>query len=421
MSNYLAIATVTEALSQLLGDIKNDISGAVVVAQPPDVVIQGVHGNILNVFLYQVTQNLAHRNPVGPERSSADGRLVKKPKLGLDLHYMITALGNDDLQAQMILGSAMRILHETPFLSRDLIAQTIQSKKILEDSTLADQIELVKITHQNLSLEEIAKLWSSFFQTNYRISTTYQANVVLLEGKKEARPTLPVLSSQLKVVQFKQPIIHRVEPQILEYNAAGDTTLTIIGVNLQAEDVTIQIEGKSIIVPTSVSDNKITLTIPSGVTPGIKAVQVIQSLKMGLEEKQAAHKIFKSNVAVFVLAPKITKINGVNINSPNPTSVSKNEKLTLTFVPSMVQSQKASFMIGDYEIQLPKQVSQVPFNTLSASYADNPALAKAINDNPGKTHLLRIKVDEAESLLTVDADKTSATFGQFVCPAITVT
>jgi hypothetical protein len=419
MSNFLAIATVTEALSQLLAAIKNDVSGAVVVAQPPDVAIQGVHGNILNVFLYQVTQNPGYRNQDLPARGS-DGRLMRRPQLGLDLHYMVTALGNDDLQAQMILGSAMRILHENPILTRGLIAQTIQSKRLLEDSDLNEQIELVKITHQNLSLEEITKLWSSFFQTNYRISTTYKATVVLIESKKETRPTLPVLTPQLRVTLFKQPIIQKLEPQILEFNPNGDTTLVVTGLNLQAEDVSIQIGDERTVIPASVSDMQITLTIPNDVTPGVKRIQIVQSLKMGLEGKETSHKIFKSNVAAFVLAPKITQINGSNITTPNAVQVSKDDKLTLTFAPSMAPSQKVSFLVGEYEIVLPRQDSKVPISTLSASLSDNPALAKSIADFPNKTYLLRIRVDEAESLLAVDTDQASATYGQFVWPAITV-
>jgi hypothetical protein len=422
MSNYLAIATVTEALSLLLASIKNDVSGAVVVAQPPDAVIQGIHGNILNVFLYQVTQNLGYRNQDLPARSSEDGRLTKRPLLGLDLHYIITALGNDDLQAQMVLASAMRILHENPVLTRDLIAQTISSKKILEGSNLADQIELVKVAHQNLSLEEITKLWSSFFQTNYRISTTYQATVVLLESKKETKPTFPVLEPKFKVIQFKQPIIQKVTPQILEFNPGGETTLTIEGLNFQADDVTVQIGDEKTVTPTSLSDAKITLAIPADTTSGVKTIQIIHSLKLGLDGKQVRNKIFKSNIAAFVLAPKITKVNDEDLVSSTPTKVSKDQQLTLKFLPAAAPSQKVSLIVGEYEIVLPKTTSKTPTGTLSVALSSNTLLAKSIADPKApKTYLLRIRVDDAESQLGIDADKASATFGQFVWPAITVT
>jgi hypothetical protein len=422
MSNYFAIATVTEALHQLLlKKSPGDTTSVDVSVEPPDLAIKYDHPNpTLNIFLYQVTLNMGYRNSDLPARN-IEGVLVKRPLLGLDLHYMITALGPNDLQAQMALAIAMRILHETPVLTRDFISQTIQNTEILKDSDLADQIERVKITHQNLSLEEMTKLWSSFFQTNYRISTTYQATVVLLESKKQTKPTLPVLTPQLKMIAFNQPLIQQVQPQILEYNPNANTILTLTGLNFQADDVTVQIGDQKTVTPSSNSDTKITITIPNDITPGVKAVQIIQSLKLGVGSNLTSHKIFKSNVVAFVLAPIITKINGNIINGPNPIAVSKSADLVLTFAPSVAQSQKVSFLVGDYELLLPQRNSQIPVNELSALLSSNPLLLQSITDDPTKTYLLRIRVDGAESLLTVDKDQTSTTYSQFIFPAITVT
>ena len=99
------------------------------------------------------------------------------------------------LNAHQILASAMTILNDYPILKRKTIRDAIgaQTNQIFKKSDLADQVELVKLNFQHISLEEITKLWSSFFhQTNYRISVAYQATVILLDSKQQQpKPTLP--------------------------------------------------------------------------------------------------------------------------------------------------------------------------------------------------------------------------------------
>ena len=418
MSNYLAIATVTEALIQLLHPVEKDLLGTSIGAEPPDMAITKNNTNILNIFLYQVTENQGYKNLDLPARN-AEGILVKRPLLGLDLHYIITALGTDDLNAQILLAHAMRILHETPYLTREFINQVVQSVSTLGESDLASQVEAIKITHQNMSLEEISKLWSSFFQTNYRLSTTYQVTVVLLESKMETKPTLPVLTPQVTTVQLKQPIIQQVQPQILEFNPSGPTVLTLIGLNFQADNVTVKIDDTPPFNPTTNSDSVITIAIANDLTPGVKTVQIIQSQNLPIGSNQVSHILFKSNIAAFVLAPKITLINGTTFSGV-PIPVLSSQDLTLTFAPSVASTQSVSFFIDDYEILLPPLASTIPIKSLSTPFSANASLLKWINSNPGKTYYVRIRVDGAESLF-FDIDKTSATYGEVIAPAITVT
>ena len=129
MSNALAIAGVTAVLKDLLnnGLIDHNVTGAVggnvtVTALPPDrVVAPGAQeGNQLNLFLHQVTPNAGWRNAGLPSRDERGERLTNPP-LALDLHYLLTAYGAEDLHAEILLGYAMQLLHETPILSRQAI------------------------------------------------------------------------------------------------------------------------------------------------------------------------------------------------------------------------------------------------------------------------------------------------------------
>src|SRR5688500_2501290 len=113
MSNALALAAVTAVLMDLLQNtlIDNDLSAGLgevkVTAMPPDRVIAGQNGNVtnqLNLFLYRVSPNQGWRNVGLPSRSSHSGERLSNPPLALDLHYLLTAYGRSDLDAEILLG-----------------------------------------------------------------------------------------------------------------------------------------------------------------------------------------------------------------------------------------------------------------------------------------------------------------------------
>src|SRR5262245_21037039 len=214
MSNALAIAGVTAVLRDLLdsGMIDHAVTdvmgaGVAVTAIAPDrIPLEGADAKAqLNVFLHQATPNAAWRNASLPSRDR-DGNRTSNPPLALDLHYLITAYGTADLQAEVLLGYAMQLLHETPVLSRDKIRVALNPPsapvdggalpsvyQALRASDLADQYEQIKITPWTLNNEEMSKLWSAF-QAHYRPTAAYQVSVVLIEASRPARSPLPVLS-----------------------------------------------------------------------------------------------------------------------------------------------------------------------------------------------------------------------------------
>jgi hypothetical protein len=212
MSNVLAVAAVTRLLKDLLNDtlINNDISGnvgqdVVVSAVPPDraLALTGEEApSRLNLFLHRITTNPALAAADLPTRD-ARGGLVARPRLALDLHYLLSAYTLDEFHAEILLGYAMLLFHETPILGRAQVRAALAggpNGAILppafagtDPARLADQIELIKITPQPLSLDDMSKLWTAL-QSNYRTSVAYQVSVVLIERERPARAALPVLS-----------------------------------------------------------------------------------------------------------------------------------------------------------------------------------------------------------------------------------
>jgi Pvc16 N-terminal domain len=195
MSNFLAIATVTATLSQLLqSSVGVDVPGAQVTFLQPNGAEGGTPEPKVNLYAYQVTPNAALRNADLPTRRS-DGTLVQRPQVALDVHYLLSFYGDEEqLQPQCLLGSVIRTLHTRPVLTRSMIQDTLKNPKFnfLAASNLADEIELVRFTPMNLNLEELSKLWSVFFQVRYALSIAYQASVVLIESEQSPQKALPV-------------------------------------------------------------------------------------------------------------------------------------------------------------------------------------------------------------------------------------
>ena len=213
MSSPLAIAGVTAVIRDLLdsGMIDHQVTdslgqGVTVSALAPDLITLGAEAAPrLNLFLHQVTPNAAWRNVGYPSRD-ARGDRVGNPLLALDLHYLLTAYGSADLQAEILLGYACLLLHETPVLTRNAIRTALNPPtppvtggllpsiyKALSAADLAEQFEQIKITPSVMNTEELSKLWTAV-QSSYRPTAAYMASVVLIEMPRPARSPLPVLS-----------------------------------------------------------------------------------------------------------------------------------------------------------------------------------------------------------------------------------
>jgi Pvc16 N-terminal domain len=213
VSNALAIAAVTAVIKDLLdnGLIDHKITdamglGVTVSAIAPDAIQLGNDTQPrLNLFMHQATPNAAWRN-VGQPSRDANGVRLTNPPLALDLHYLLTAYGRADLEAELLLGYAMQLLHETPVLPRQAIRTSLVPPtaplngsllpsvyQALRASTLADQIEQIKITPEQMNTEELSKLWTAL-QAHYRPTVPFLVTVVLIETAKLARSPLPVLT-----------------------------------------------------------------------------------------------------------------------------------------------------------------------------------------------------------------------------------
>ncbi len=329
MSNFLAVATVTAALGNLLRQaIQTEepgaVSGARVTTVRPEDFDDGAPQAGVNIYLYQTTPNAALRNSDLPTRDSS-GQLVQRAQAALDLHYLLTFYGNDNaLEPQRLLGSVVRTLHSQPVLSREAIRKLIAAinpgdpNDYLRHSNLADQVEAVKFSPIVLNLEELSKLWSVFFQTAYRLSIAYQSSVVLIESEETPRAALPVADRNVHGSPLLRPLIEKVLSQKTADAAALENQpivvndiLVLTGKRLRGEHTLVRFDAAEISADKllELNDTQIKFRLETAIIPeeflrvGKHGVQVVHQIRF--TENGELHNVFESNPVFMTLRPSV--------------------------------------------------------------------------------------------------------------------
>lgn len=412
MSNDLAVATVTAALKQMLeGPLRQTVASADVKLVRPD---HNVPTKGVNIFLYQVSPNAALRNADLPTRGPR-GELVNRPVAAIDLHYLLTFYGDEPtLEPQRLLGATLRLLHAQPFITRQLIRDTLASadfKTVLGKSNLADAIDLVKLTPLSLSLEDLSKLWSVFFQTPYALSISYLASLVMIEGDAAPQAALPVLERRFYALPYRQPTIEAVEPQMIE--PALGAQIVLRGRNLLAPDTLARFATGDAPPDAGSTDDRLTATLPNDLRAGVNTVSVVQRVMMGA----TPHEGFESNAAAFILRPKL---NPANILFKNDGAPPDRRVVVSSVAPTVGLRQEVALLLSETNAAPGASPRGFVLKARPRAAEADPLVFGAASV-PAADYLVRLRVDGAESLLSVDTNPANATFNQFIAPALTIT
>jgi hypothetical protein len=415
VSGPLAIAGVTAVLKDLLNDglLNHDLSSIgsfSVTALPPDRITTGqTEANQLNVFLYQLTPNLGWRNEGLPSRDGQGARLTNPP-LALDLHYLLTAYGAQDMNAEVLLGYAMQLLHETPLLTRAQLRSVLGSPSPVDGSIvpspfgtlsaadLADQIELIKISPAFLTTEELSKMWTAM-QARYRPTMAYTVSVVLIQANLGARAAPPVLKrgpgdSGPVALGTPFPTLSSVRPvssDLLPAMRLGDDVL-LSGTSLSAQDamtVTFINEKARLtqsLTPTSAVSGRLMVHIPS-VAQDANAMNqwAVGLYTASLSGAQPNVPAWSSNGVPVALAPLITL-------SPL-TAAAGDINLTMTCTPRLRSEQEAhTRLIFGADLIAPTQV------TTPADVTQPTTLTFTLQGVVAGEYLVRLRVADIDSL-----------------------
>src|SRR6266536_657044 len=431
MSNFLAVATVTATVQQILSEaVAAGVPGAVpnakVTAGMPVTSKNGAEAKKgINIYLYQVTPNAAWRGADLPTRGP-DGGLVQRPQVAVDLHYLLTFYGEDkELEPERLLGIAVRTMHEQPVLTRDAIQNAIDVAAqadpgtFLSSSDLARQIDLVKLSPLPLNLEELSKLWSVFFQVPYQLSVAYRATVVLISSDLVPRTPLPVRARGVYTLPFRQPLVRSVEAaEGEEAPIVWNGTVRVRGEALRGPATSVRFDGAAEVKAGTLRDRELTVDLaPLDLEAGVHSLQVVQSVLMG--DPPAPHRGVESNVAPFVLRPSVTPPV-----TTAPGAEAGTVDVTVAVEPPIGKRQRVLLLLNELDAPTDRPPLAYTFEAPSRDVEGAPetvdSLAVTTSHVHAGTSLVRVSVAGASSPLTLDDDPASPTFAQPV-PQVTFT
>ncbi len=415
MSNYLAIATVTAALQQMLQvEVGRDVPGVQVTTTRPDNSSSSVSGPCINIYLYQATPNPAWRNADLRTRRPK-GDLIKHGQAGLDLHYLFTFYGNEQaLEPQQLLGSTIRTLVDQPVLTQDMIEECIEHANLptLEGSTLADQVQLVRFIPSTVTTEDLSRIWSVFFQVPYSLSFPYQATAVLIQGEKAGRLALPVRQRPI-YVSLARPVLKQLDhhPPAAAKHWINTITLgsrvTLHGFDLTGRDGISQIQiGKARISPQKIEADVAEIAFPElsvaerdRLRAGGPGIQVVRLGQAAANETVAI--TVESNVLPFVLCPQIqTDGSGVTVGDlAIDEQTGQYEGVVTVTVDMVVDVKQRTYLLLNGTAQ--HNPRTYIFRSLRRRSLTQE-MSFPIRDVQAGEYLVRVQIDGAESPLHLD-------------------
>jgi hypothetical protein len=399
LGNYTAIAGVSSSLKALLRDRMTETADITIA--PPDVKVDFVTGKRLNFYLYHMNENPYLRNQEIPGEGYPGA--YGNPPLSVDLRYIFTAFGSSDtgvdadIEAQRILGDAMRVLHDISIITDDLVEEKQPDPKPpILDASLLGEFEQIKITFQPAALEEISKIWTALPNVNFRRSVLYEVSVVQVQSRKPRSIALPVKTNRVYALPIRTPLIQQIfrQPPVFDGQRLAAVqegeTLRLLGSNLRAPMTSVIMDGATGTI-TFGSASQIDVVIPTGVLKiGLHSLQVEQDVMLRVVDTlpPVQRGAFRSNVVGFQLIPAMG-----SISPPNATA---GDTITVTITPAVQATQEKVLLLGDHAITaLHVPFDSPPSNSIQFTLpkAPDPEIA------PG-TYLARIRIDGAESRLT---------------------
>ncbi len=401
MSNSLAIAAVTSSVRYLLDRALQrphlgPVGGAKVTTLRPDALAGADLSKDagVNVYCYLATPNHAWNLTDLPTRRS-DGTAFQRPVAALDLHYLITCFGDEAaLEPERLLGRAVGALSGTSMLARDVVNAAIDLYRtdtdtaFLDDSDLASEVELVKLSPMTLSLEEMSKLWG-VLDTPYQLSLTYLATVVLIAAEVTPTVAFPVRTRSLTVTPSGPVRLVQAGTEPPGQAVGNGTTLQLRGSRLLAGpglDTRVRIGPATLVAEPGGTAAELAVVLTDAVPAGVLSAHVTHHEALGPTGPRRT--VASSNSMPLVVRPAVA------VDAVTSTDV------TLAFSPPLQQRQRVTILLSRLSGGAEGEPGQVtvalpPVETAAAPVA---TLTFAHADVPDGTWLVRAQVDGIDSL-----------------------
>jgi len=253
MATERALQLVSLTLADLLRDRMQRQDVTFTFSRPISAQGNGGARARLNLYLYQLLENPAFRNEEPPNQAVPGQHGT--PPLALSLFYLITSYGAAteirppenappfpqdslvELDAQFILADAMRVLHDSPIISRNTPRLRAAVPPQILDPGLQEEFESLRIVPRQLSIDELTKVWTAF-KEDFQRSVGYEVTIVRVRRPRQVAANPPVLQRNI-------PVLPQVSPSITlalaSDTAAADTHIYFTGTGLADPSTRIQI------------------------------------------------------------------------------------------------------------------------------------------------------------------------------------
>jgi len=423
MSNYLAIATLTATLKNLLQiGLKDDLPGTVVTTQRPDTLNSAIKERKINIYLYQAvhSKNVGSFNP--NIRRPGNG-ITQKQAVALDLHYLFTFYGNDiELEAQQLMALTVRTLADNGQLSYQAITDAIDTHDFLKGSNLASQQQGIKFVPNPMTQEEISRLWSVLFQTPYCLSLAYQALSVIIEGEKSGKSSLPVRSVGISLNLSRMSIAQidiLGENSVFNKGIKIDSRLIVHGKNFQSsDDIKVKI-GKALLSPQKVEDTRIDLNLSrlsSSEIQTLRAGEQYLEVVKTFDTPSGTSQTISSNPLPLTICPQIVKKIQVKELDLDWQNLYSGEIVIETDL--IIDARQSRFLLLNEITNEPP--NDYVFAAESIEKKSNNKIVFKISGVKASRYLVRLQIDLAESPLEYDTTPGSPTENQYIFPQISI-
>jgi Pvc16 N-terminal domain len=437
MSNALAIAGVTAVLQHYLHNLyvsvgSNFSSPVHVSCLAPDQIQQQIVSgsttteNQVNLFLHLVTPNSAWRNVGYASLDPSGTKAIGNPPLALDLHYLLTAYGSGPWQAEALLGFALMMLHQAPVLTRADVDAALAARAgssypysgyplnaTIGLCGIGDQAELLKITPESMSREEMAWLWTAL-KADYRPTYPFQVSVALLQPEQASSFALPVLKTVFSAAATPPPTILSIQTKSGQPAGQQGESVTLTGEFLAGANQVLLTHAKLgrqlKLTPSGVTANSVTFQLPTS-PPNQYPAGIYDLVVQWLDTSGNAQQ--STNTVAFAVATWLPATQAA------PTAaVGSQMQLTLnSFAPQIWPGQAVTLALSN---------TAVPLVSLSAEAQplpdQNPASSLTFlfsNGLPTGTNLLaRLEVDGVSSI--VQANIPISGSPSFIGPWVTI-
>ena len=421
MSNHLAIATVTAVLQRTLqASVQRHVESVRISTVAPHRIGQGTPETGINLFLYHASRNNALKNPDAQAQRARNKRTPWR-QTALELHYILSFYGNEaELEPQRLMGSVVRTFNDRTTLSTQLIQDALNDSTFnyLEQSDLSQQVQELQIVPEDLSLEDLSKVWSVFFQTPYALSLAYKVMAVVIDGEDPAERALQVRERPIQgIAPFpSRPQVNRVLADTGPYHPILPTTcLQIQGHHLKGVHTQVRL-GQQEVTPQDLADDQISLSLATVPTlrAGIQSLQVIHHRETVRHPSEPAAPSLglSSNPVPFTLCPVLQSVQVEEVSNHDGDTCTA--RLSLTVTPTVGASQGVMISLYEWSTQQPATyLMEAPPRT-----EDSDQLTIAVQGIQPGTYLVRLIIDGAESPLDIDPDPASPTYQWYAQPRV---